>query len=92
MTISNLQLLSNGEIVGVIADQPSAELLSATTSTEFTFSVNAFSPNFSLVNSTKQFTVTVYQEFDIPTDILYIQAAPSIHDRQILQTLFASID
>jgi hypothetical protein len=86
----NLQLLSNGEIVGVIADQPSAELLSATTSTEFTFSVNAFSPNFSLVNSTKQFTVTVYQEFDIPTDILYIQAAPSIHDRQILETLLDS--
>ena len=86
----NLQLLSNGEIVGVIADQPSAELLSATTSTEFTFSINAFSPNFSIVNSTKQFTVTVYQEFDIPTDILYIQAAPSIHDRQILETLLDS--
>ena len=86
----NLQLLTNGEIVGVIADQPTSELLSAATSTEFTFSINAYSPNFAIINSTKQFTVTVYQEFDKPTDILYIQAAPSIHDRQILQTLLDS--
>ena len=83
----NLTLLSNGEITGVVASQPLEELLSVGTSTEFSFTVQAFSTTFNIIQSSKTFNVTVYQEYGQPTDILYIEAAPSIHDRQILKTL-----
>jgi hypothetical protein len=86
----NLQLLSNGEITGVVADQPTDVLLNQGTSTDFTFTVTAYSPSFPVVTSNKTFTVTVFQEFGYPTDILYIQAAPSINDREILRTLLDS--
>jgi len=86
----NLQLLSNGEIVGVVADQPTDVLLNQGTSTDFTFTITAYSPSFPVVISNKTFTVTVFQEFGYPTDILYIQAAPSINDREILRTLLDS--
>ena len=83
----NLQLLSNGEITGVVADQPTDVLLNQGTSTDFTFTITAYSPSFPVVTSNKTFTVTVFQEFIYPTDTLYIQAAPSINDREILRTL-----
>ena len=88
----NLTLLSNGEITGVVAIQPTEELLSLGTSTEFTFTVQAFSANYNIIQSSKTFTVTVYQEYSQPTDILYIEAAPSVHDRQILRTLLDDAD
>jgi len=83
----NLQLQSNGEITGVVADQPTDVLLSQGASTDFTFTITAYSPSFPIVTSNKTFTITVSQEFIYPTDILYIQAAPSIDDREILRTL-----
>ena len=83
----NLQLLSNGQITGVVAYQPTDVLLSQNTNTDFTFTITAYSPSFPIVTSNKTFTVTVFQEFAYPTDILYIQAAPSINDREILRTL-----
>jgi len=83
----NLQLLSNGEITGVVAYQPTDVLLDQSTTTDFTFTITAYSPSFPIVTSNKTFTVAVFQEFGYPTDILYIQAAPSINDREILRTL-----
>jgi hypothetical protein len=88
----NLTLSSTGEITGVVASQPTEELLSVGISTEFTFTVQAFSSNYNIIQSSKTFTVTVYQEYSQPTDILYIEAAPSIHDRQILRTLLDDAD
>ena len=86
----NLQLLSNGEITGYVATQPTATILSVGDSTTFTFTIQAFSPQFSIIQSQKTFTLTVYQEFGQPTDILYIQAAPSLSDRIIIDTLLTS--
>jgi hypothetical protein len=83
----NLELSSNGEIMGKVAYQPTASLLAQNTTTEFTFTVNAYSPNFPVVNSSRTFTLTVFQYFEQPTDILYIKAMPSISDRQKLNTL-----
>jgi hypothetical protein len=40
-----------------------------------------------ITSSSKSFTLTVLQEFSQPTDTLYIQALPSINDRQILASL-----
>jgi hypothetical protein len=86
----NLTLLPNGEITGIVASQPTETLLTVGEQTSFTFTIQAYSPNFGIVQSSKTFTVNVYQEYGQPTDILYIQAAPSINDRNILQTLLDS--
>jgi len=83
----NLELLSNGEITGFVAVQPTEQFLNVGESTDFTFTVQAFSPDYVAVESSKTFTLTVYQEFGQPTDTLYIKAAPSILDRNIIETL-----
>jgi hypothetical protein len=83
----NLSLSSNGEIIGRVADQPTDTLLEQGATTAFTFTVQAYSATFPAVGSSKTFTLTVLQEFSQPTDTLYIQATPSINDRQILASL-----
>lgn len=83
----NLEVISNGEIIGQVADQPTSDLLDVGTETSYTFTVQAFSPTYSIVNSTKTFTLNVLQEYSQPTDILYIKAAPNVRDRLILDTL-----
>ena len=86
----NLLLLSNGEITGKVADQPTDTLLEQNTETVFTFTIQAYSALFPAVQSTKTFTITVLQEYTQPTDTLYIKAAPSINDRNIINTLLTS--
>ena len=86
----NLILLDNGEITGIVADQPVDTLLEQNTETTFTFSIQAYSPLYTVVQSTKTFTVTILQEYTQPTDTLYIKAAPSINDRNIINTLLTS--
>ena len=87
---ANLLILSNGEITGRVADQPTDTLLEQNTQTVFTFTVQAYSNIYSVVQSSKTFTVTVLQEYTQPTDTLYIKAAPSVNDRNILASLLDS--
>ena len=86
----NLTLLNNGELTGFVADQPTSQLLSANTTTVFTFTVQAYSPTFSIVQSNSTFTVTVLQQFNQPTDTLYIKATPSLSDRSIINSLLTN--
>jgi hypothetical protein len=86
----NLELLSNGEITGFVATQPTGEFLEVGAETDFTFTIEAFSPKYVSVYSSKTFTLNVIQEFGQPTDILYIKAAPSIQDRNIIESLLTS--
>jgi len=83
----NLVLLSNGEITGFVATQPTTELLDVGDSTDFIFTIQAFSPSLPSVQTSRTFKLTVLQEFGQPTDILYIKAAPSIQDRNIIESL-----
>jgi hypothetical protein len=83
----NLELLSNGEITGIVASQPTDTFLDVGENTSFSFTVQAYSPNYNIVQSSRTFNVNVYQEYGQPTDILYIQATPSLNDRNILATL-----
>ena len=83
----NLVLSTTGEIIGIVADQPTNTLLAVGDSTEFTFTIRAQSPLYPILTATKTFTLTVYQEFDQPTDTLYIKAMPSVQDRTILNLL-----
>lgn len=83
----NLTLLSNGEISGVVAYQPTDTVLKPGSTSEFTFTIEAYSPTYSVVNSTKTFTISVYQEYARPTDTLYIKCVPSVEDRYMLASL-----
>jgi hypothetical protein len=83
----NLTLLDNGQITGRVADQPTSTFLEQNDSTEFTFTIQAYSDDYSIVESSKTFTLTVLQEYSQPTDTLYIKATPSLTDRQLLETL-----
>ena len=84
----NLTLSSNGEITGYVSDQPTNQYIETQyATTPFTFTVQAFSTVFSIIQSSKTFTLTVSQEYTTPTDTLYIKAAPSIPDRYLIDSL-----
>ena len=83
----NLILLSNGEITGQTAWQPSENFIDPGTVTTFTFSIEAYSPIYSIISNTKTFTIQVINEFNTPSDVLYIQATPSLSDRNLLRSL-----
>lgn len=86
----NLTLLSNGEITGYTAFQPSDQKLNVGDQTTFTFTVEAFSPLYPVVTATKEFSLTVIQEFDYVTDTLYIKCTPDLTDRNILEELLTN--
>ena len=83
----NLFLLSNGEISGTVAYQPTDTLLPLGTVTNFTFTIQAFAPLHPVVQSNRTFTISVVQEYEQPTDTLYIKCTPSIDDRKLLKSL-----
>ena len=83
----NLTLLNNGEISGVVAYQPNETFTVPNTSTTFTFTIEAYSPQFAVVSAQQTFTMIVFQEYNQPTDILYIKCSPSIADRTLLSSL-----
>ena len=83
----NLTLAETGDIIGRVADQPTDTLLAIGDETVFTFTVEAYSPEFTAISSSKTFTLTVVQAYDRPTETLYIKATPPLNDRQILRTL-----
>ena len=86
----NLTLLSNGEISGVVAYQPTDTFLDPGTTTDFSFTIQAYSPQFPVIQDTRTFTWSVYQEYNQPTDTLYIKCVPSISDRRLLASLLNS--
>lgn len=83
----NLTLLDNGEISGYVAFEPMDTITELSDTNIFTFTVQAYSPEFPVVKSEKTFTLKVFQRYTNPTDTLYITATPSIGDRVILGTL-----
>lgn len=83
----NLSLLPNGDIIGVVPIQPTANILPIGTNTPFTFTIEAYSPIYLTVTSNREFTINVIQRFEEPTDTLYIKAVLSVEDRQILDSL-----
>lgn len=83
----NLVLLPSGEISGVTAFQPEDFILEQDQVATFNFTVEAFSPNFSAIRSTKEFSLSVRILYTEPTETLYIKCTPSLEDRELLDTL-----
>ena len=82
-----------GTIDGIVSYQPTTNYVEKDTSSTWTFTIKAYNPTIldeslqPLISSEKTFTLTVLQEYDIPTDNLYIKCTPSFRDRDILATL-----
>ena len=85
----NLVLLSNGEISGNVADQPADVFLILGDITDFSVTIQAFSPQYSIIQSERTFLISVRQEYNRPTDILYIKATPSLPDRRKIDLLLS---
>jgi hypothetical protein len=83
----NLTLLSTGEIIGRVSQQPTYELLNAGDSTTYVFSIVAYSQVHQLVKDTKEFTLTVTQEYQYPLEDIYLKANPDLNGRKILYSL-----
>lgn len=83
----NLTLLPNGELSGIVAFQPTAAVENPNGITDFTFSIQAYSAKYPVINSTRTFTLSVYQEFGRPFDTLYCKCTPSISDRNLIASL-----
>jgi hypothetical protein len=83
----NLILLENGEITGYVSNQPTDTILNQGDTTEFNFTIEAYSLLYPVVLSSRTFSITVLQQYNQPTDILYIKATPNINDRLIIDTL-----
>lgn len=86
----SLTLLENGELSGIVSFQPDTIVKNPNTITDFVFTVQAYSPQFPAVLSSKTFTLSVYQEFGTPFDTLYCKCTPSITDRTLLKTLLTN--
>ena len=86
----NLKLLDNGEISGTVAYQPTTEFLNPNDETSFAFSIEAYSALYAVVNSTREFTLKIVQEFTQPTDTLYIRCVPGVADRNIIKGLLTN--
>ncbi len=82
-----------GAIDGIVSYQPTTNYQEKNDTSIWTFTIKAYNPDIlddslqPLISSERTFTLTVIQEYDIPTDNLYIKCTPSIPDREILATL-----
>lgn len=84
----NIELLENGQLVGRFPSQPSSNgLLTTGDYTDWTFTIKAYNPQFSVVNSERIFTVRILQEYATPTDNIYFKATPNIAGRTIINSL-----
>jgi len=87
----NLILLNNGEISGYLAYQPTDRFLPPGSSTKFNFTIEAYSPEYTtIIKSSRTFTLTVVQEYEQPTDNLYIKCTPGIDDRILINSLLSN--
>lgn len=83
----NLTLLRTGEIVGRVSHQPTTKLLAHNDTSEFTFTVQAYSGVYSALRLTKTFTLVVQQYYPEPIESIYFKASPAINGKKIIQSL-----
>lgn len=83
----NLVLLDNGEITGYVAFETLDTITPQNNTNTFNFTIEAYSPIYPIIKSSKVFNLNVYQKYNQPTDTLYIKATPSVTDRLILDSL-----
>jgi len=83
----NLTVLRTGDISGKVVNQPTDKILLKDEVTTFKFVIEAYSIDYSLVTSQKEFTINVKQYYTVPTETMYFRANPSLADRKIIDSL-----
>jgi hypothetical protein len=89
----NLQLLSTGEISGRAAFQAADTVTATGTTTDYIFTVEAYSPRYlsSGVTSTKEFKISLYQKFSLPYDNLYVSGMLAPQQRNEVDYLLSDL-
>lgn len=83
----NISLLDNGQLVGRFPFQPSSSLKNLNDISTYSFTVEAFNPQYPMINSERTFTLTILQQFETPVDNIYLKACPNIAGKKIIQSL-----
>lgn len=86
----NLTLLENGQIVGRVSQQPTSTTLEVGDSTEYNFTVQAFSYDHPVLVNEKQFKLTVDQYYPYPVENLYLKANSGLTGKRIIKELLTS--
>lgn len=88
----NLSLIETGEIIGRVAQQPTSEVLNKGDTATWTFTVEAFAPQYPLLTTQKTFTVGVVIEYPDAYENIYFKANLNLNDRRILEELLTRND
>ncbi len=83
----NIVLLDSGELVGNFPFQPEIRMKKKGEKSVFTFEVTVSSNTHFLLDSTKEFNLTIEQRFEKPVETIYFKAAPNLEGRQIINSL-----
>jgi hypothetical protein len=83
----NMDLQLDGEITGRVPFQSATSFTITNSTIPFTFTVEAYLPEFPLVSSRKTFTLLVTQTFTKPYENLYFKCTPNFADRSIITSL-----
>lgn len=89
---SNLTLIETGDIVGRVAQQPKDTLMALGDTDTWSFTVEAFSPQFPLLTNRRTFKLTVSFDYSEAYENLYFKATMASGDRKVLNTLLTSDD
>ena len=83
----DLNLLPTGEISGRLAFESTNFVVPANTQATYSFTIQAYSPEFPEVTSIRTFTLTTNQEYYLPYDNIYVKCLATLNDRYIINTL-----
>lgn len=83
----NLKLLPNGEIVGRVAEQPTGSFINAGNEIYYIFEVMAYSPQYPLLQTIREFTLKVVFTHEVPLENVYIKALCNLSGRKVIQSL-----
>ena len=87
----NLTMNTDGTIWGRVAWEPGNAFTAPFSTTNFTFTVEAYDPlNPVSRSSTRQYTAPVYKRFRVPHEDVYLMGTPDIEDRTALNTLLSN--
>ena len=88
----NLTLSVTGDIIGRVAQQPSTTTMELGDTKEYSFTVEAYSPNYALLVIQRTFKLTVRIDYPEVYENLYFKATPNLNDRDVLKTLLDNDD
>lgn len=83
----NMDLQLDGEITGRVPFQSASNFNPENSVISFSFTVEAYLPQFPLVSNRKTFTLNVRQTFAQPYENLYFKCTPNLTDRAIITSL-----